>query len=170
MRTAVVRLAIVSLAVLLLSACGLQEGLDQRPDTGGANRTQAPPINGTTLAGRPLSWSSLVGHAVVLDFWASWCGPCRAEQADINKLHQQYDRRGVLFLGVDMRDDNAAAVSYEREQGVAYASVADSAEQISAAYNVSAPPTVIVIDKHGSIVARFLGTIAGVSEQLDRLL
>ena len=164
------KLALVPIAMVFLSACGLQEGLDQRPDTGGANPTQAPAINGATLAGRQLSWSSLSSHVVVVDFWASWCGPCRAEQADINRLYRQYTTRGVRFLGVDMRDDNDAAASYQRAQGVAYASIGDSAERISAAYNVSAPPTLIVIDQHGSIVGRFLGTVTGVSAELDRLL
>ena len=169
-RTPGVRLALVPFTMLLLSACGLQEGLDQGAGTGGASPSQAPVINGTTLAGRPLSWSSLRGHAVVLDFWASWCGHCRAEQTDLNRLYQQYARRGVLFLGIDVRDDNDAAVSYQRDLGVVYPSVVDSTEQISAAYDVSAPPTVILINQRGSIAGRFLGTVVGVSDELNRVL
>src|SRR5205807_765005 len=154
-----VRFALVPVAALVLSACGLQEGLDQRPDSGGANPSQAPSFSGTTLNGTALTWASLRDHVVVLDFWASWCGPCRAEQSDINKLYQEYASRGVVFLGIDMRDDHAAALAYQRDQRVAYASIADSAEQVSAAYNVSAPPTMIIIDKHGVITRRLLGTV-----------
>ena len=170
MRASALRFAVVPLAVLLLSACGLQAGVDQRPDSGGVSPTQAPAINGATLAGQRLAWSSLRGHPVVLDFWGSWCGPCRAQQPDLNALYRKYAARGVVFLGVDMRDDNSAALSYEHDLHVAYASIPDGSEQIAAAYNVSAPPTVIVIDQHGEIVDRFLGTISGVSDDLNRLV
>jgi len=163
------RLALLPIAAFLLSACGLQEGLAQRSESA-ATPAQAPAISGVTLAGRPLSWSSVHGHAVVLDFWASWCGPCRAEQADLNRLFREYGGRGVVFLGIDLRDDNASALSYTRDLSVAYASIADSAEQISAAYDVSAPPTIVVVDQHGAIASRFLGTVVGVSDALNRVL
>ena len=164
------RFALVAIATLLLAACGLQEGLDQRPDAGGAQASQAPAISGTTLTGQALAWSSVRGHPIVLDFWASWCGPCRAEQPDINTLYREYAARGVVFLGIDMRDDGAAALAYQRDQRVAYPSINDGAEQISAAYDVSAPPTLIVVDKHGAIASRFLGTLVGLKDELNRLL
>jgi len=154
--------------VVTMSGCGLQAGLDQRSDSG-SSPTKAPAIDGTTISGARLSWSSLQGHPVVIDFWASWCGPCRAEQQDVNALVSRYAAKGVRFIGVDMRDDTAAALAYRRDLGVAYDSVPDSSEQISASFNVSAPPTVIVVDQHGRIVDRFLGTIVGVSDELNRL-
>ena len=160
----------LTLATLCLSGCGLQAGLDQRADASGTNPSAAPAINAASIAGSNVSWSALRGHVVVLDFWASWCGPCRAEQSDINTLVRTYAARGVVFLGVDMRDDDASALAYRRDLGVAYDSVPDSSEQISASYDVSAPPTVIVVDKQGRIVDRFLGTIVGVSDDLNRLL
>jgi thiol-disulfide isomerase/thioredoxin len=161
----------VALAILsaTLAACGLQQGLAQRPDAAGSNPSQAPAITGSTLDGSGFNWSTVQGRVVVVDFWASWCGPCRAEQADINGLKAKYAGRGVIFLGVDVRDDTAAANAYRRDLAVGYPSVSDPSEQISAAYNVSAPPTVLVIDRHGTIVDRFLGTIVGVSDDLDRL-
>jgi len=155
-------------AVLLLSACGLQEGLAQRPDSG-QTTSQAPAINGTTLSGAHFAWHSTVGHPVVVDFWASWCGPCRAEQPELNTLAQRYSARGVTFIGVDMRDDDAQANAYRAGFHVAYDSVVDADEQISALYNVSAPPTTLVIDATGRVVDRLLGTLVGVRDDLDRL-
>ena len=154
----------------LLTCCGLQQSVGESSQQGATTPTAAPAINATTLSGGKFTSASARGHPLVIDFWASWCGPCRAEQGDINKLHSKYASRGVVFVGVDMRDDNAAAQAYEQGYAVPYPSVVDADEQISAAYNVTAPPTVVLVDRHGNIVQRYLGTIAGLSEDLDHLL
>jgi thiol-disulfide isomerase/thioredoxin len=160
--------ALAAVALVALPGCSLQQDLAQRPPGGGAP-TRAPAIKASTLTGHAFDWSAVRGHAVVVDFWASWCGPCRAEQKDLNALFSKYSRRGVIFVGVDMRDDNAAARAYESDFRVGYSSVADPDEQVSALYNVAAPPTLVVVDPSGRIVDRFLGTVVGVSVDLDRL-
>ncbi|MEO8899848.1 MAG: TlpA disulfide reductase family protein [Candidatus Dormibacter sp.] len=106
---------------------------------------------------------------VVIDFWASWCVACRAEQPDLNALANAYEGRGVRFLGDDMRDSLAPAQSYVREFHVRYPSVVDASSDIAAAFGVGAPPTVIVVDQRGRIVGRYLGTVTGVAQQLDAL-
>jgi thiol-disulfide isomerase/thioredoxin len=163
-----VRAVLVLAAAATLASCGLQQGL---ADGSGASSgpSLAPPINAATITGTQFSWASVQGHPMVLDFWAAWCGPCRAAQPELNKLHSKYAARGVIFLGVDVRDDNAAAVAFHHDYAVAYSSVNDGDAQISAAYNVSAPPTVIVINQHGNIVKRFLGEFNDLSAILDAL-
>jgi len=160
----------VAVVTLMLSGCGLQSGINEPAGASTTNPTPAPPLSGSTLTGAQFTWSSARGHPVVVDFWASWCGPCRAEQSAINGVVKSYASRGVLFIGVDMRDDDAAALAYRHDLGVTYDSLPDSSEQIASSYNVAAPPTIVVVDQHGAVVDRFLGTVVGLKNDLDRLL
>jgi thiol-disulfide isomerase/thioredoxin len=164
-------LAVVATAgtMLALSSCGLQQDLSQVPNPGAGSAQRATPISAATLTGTAFDWSSTRGHVVVLDFWGSWCGPCRAEQPTLNTLDTQWAPKGVIFLGVDVRDDNVDGAAYERDLHVVYPSVNDADEVIVSEYNVIAPPTVIVIDTHGNIAGRFVGTTAGISGDLTRL-
>jgi thiol-disulfide isomerase/thioredoxin len=173
MRDAAVRLAAagVSLAALvILSSCGLQQDVSQDPNLGNGPTGPATPITApTTITGKTFDWSTTRGHVVVLDFWGSWCGPCRGEQADLNKLDAQWAPKGVVFVGVDLDDTNVQGSAYERDLDVPYPSVNDSSEVIASEYNVAAPPTVVIVDSHGNIVDRFLGTLTGLSSDLGRL-
>jgi len=168
MRRKVAVLAVL-LATLLLVGCGLQQDLGDRSDVAGDNPPTAPAISGTTTTGQTVDASTFSGKVAVIDFWASWCGPCRGEQPDLNKLANQYQSKGVVFLGVDMRDDVASANAYRSDFNVPYQSVEDNGE-VSASYNVSAPPTLVVINRSGSIVDRALGTVVGVSDVLQQAL
>jgi thiol-disulfide isomerase/thioredoxin len=164
------RLVIVAAAVLLLSGCGLQQDLAHVPNLGNGPKGPATPITAPTLSGAHFDWSSTRGHVVVLDFWGSWCGPCRLEQAGLNQLYTEFAPQGVIFLGADMREPNAVdGIAYQRDFHVAYPSVSDAGEVIASEYNVLEPPTVIIIDAHGNIVDRLLSTTTGLSADLRRL-
>jgi thiol-disulfide isomerase/thioredoxin len=157
-------------ATLLLSSCGLQQSDSDVPNAGLPGPTgAATPITAATLTGEAFDWSTTRDHVVVLDFWASWCGPCTHEQPELNTLEAQWAPKGVVFLGVDINDTNANGAAFERSFKVAYPSVNDADEVIASEYDAPAPPTVIIIDKHGNIVDRFLGTLSGVSSDLTRL-
>jgi thiol-disulfide isomerase/thioredoxin len=162
--------AAVAAAITALSGCGLQQDLAHVPNLGNGPTGPATPITAPTLSGEHFDWTTTHGHVVVLDFWGSWCGPCRLEQAALNQLHTQFAARGVIFLGVDLREANPAdGIAYERSFHVAYPSVSDPGEVITSEYNVIDPPTIIVIDSRGNIVDRFLSTTTGVSADLSRL-
>jgi len=157
------------LSTLMLAGCGLQQDLAQVPNPGNGPTGPATPITAPTLSGTQFDWSSTHGHVVVLDFWGSWCGPCNAEQPELNTLASQWAPKGVTFLGIDESESSANGAAYERSYKVPYPSVNDSSQLVASEYNVLDPPTVIVIDAKGNMVDRFLGTLAGVSADLSRL-
>jgi thiol-disulfide isomerase/thioredoxin len=161
-------LATALVAALMLAGCGLQQDLSQVPLSDGPVGPDTP-ITAPTLTGTPYDWSTTHGHIVVLDFWASWCGPCNGEQPEMNKLAAQWKATGVIFLGVDIDDTNPDGIAFERNYDVKYPSVNDASEVIASEYNVESPPTLVIVDAQGNIVDRFLGTLAGVSSELSHL-
>jgi cytochrome c biogenesis protein CcmG/thiol:disulfide interchange protein DsbE len=112
------------------------------------------------------------GHVTVVDFWASWCGPCRAQQPQLDRLAQSYGSRGVVFVGVDIRDDPAQGRAYVSRFSVPYRSISDPSADLAGTWDVPAPPTTVVVDASGVVRARVLGGVdaAGTGALLDKLL
>jgi thiol-disulfide isomerase/thioredoxin len=119
------------------------------------HRPPTPDFAGTTLTGSQLSFSSYRGRVVVLNFWGSWCGPCRAEAPTLAAAAQHYQPAGVAFLGVDERDTQASATAFERSFGITYPSLTDPSSLIALDFTAAVPlagtPTTLVIDRTGRI-------------------
>jgi peroxiredoxin len=138
-------------------------------------RPVAPDISGQTLTGQKLSLSDYRGSIVVLNFWASWCGPCQAEAPGLAALAARLRSRGVRFLGDDVQDDPASAAAFVRSNQIPYPSLNDPGEQIALAFHSSVPPsaipTTLVIDRSGHIAGRTFGgvTFNGLRSLLGRI-
>lgn len=154
----------------LVSGCSLQPDVSTRVLPTTHTSQPAPALRGATLSGSHIDLTALRGHPVVIDFWASWCGPCRAQQPELNSLVSKYAARGVEFLGVDIRDDTANASAYVHEFNITYPSVFDPASDDAGDFSVAAPPTTLVIDRSGNIMLRELGTLVDIPAALDSLL
>ena len=107
--------------------------------------------------GSPITLSSLRGHVVVLNFWASWCAPCRVEAPGLRRVSERYRERGVRFLGVDYRDNDAAARAFIGEFRLRYPSVTDPSGSLAYDYELIGFPTTFIIDPAGTIRYRFVG-------------
>lgn len=155
---------------LLLSACGGKalgsqtSGQAIRAATGynvarfdEAKRTTPRSFRGQDLDGRPIASGLLAGKVSVVNFWASWCGPCRAEQAELETIWKAYGTRGVQFLGVNIRDTVANARAHVEEFGVSYPSVFNADSTIAYRFRVAFIPTTVVLDERGRIAARITG-------------
>ena len=128
-----------------------------------AERVTSPALAGTTLDGKGLSLSAYLGKIVVINVWGSWCGPCRAETPDLARAARQFAQKGVSFLGVDTRDNVAAAKAFTRRYDVPYPSLVDEDGQLLLGFRLIIPtavvPTTLVIDREGKVAARVIGPI-----------
>lgn len=139
---------------------GVRPGLCPIPE---AERTEAP-ADAVRVLGEEeaeLSLADLRGEVVVLNFWASWCGPCRTEQPDLNEAHAVLADEGVAFLGVNIEDTEPNALAHQREFDIPYESLLDVRNRYSSKFRGVGPrtiPTTLVIDAQGRVAARMFGS------------
>jgi len=128
---------------------------------GKEDRTAAPDLEGETLDGGRLALADLTGDVVVLNLWASWCGPCRAEAPTLQEVYDEWRGEGVAFVGLNSKDQEAAARAFEENFGITYPSLVDESGELQLAFRDSVPassiPWTLVIDREGRIAARVLG-------------
>ena len=108
------------------------------------------------LTGEELQLSDLRGKVVVLNFWGSWCPPCRAEMPSFESIYRQYKDKGVVFVGVAVSDVESKARAFAEEVGVTYPIGLDPGH-ISSTYRITAMPTTYFIDQEGNISRKLQG-------------
>jgi len=107
-----------------------------------------------------LDLASLHGKAVVLNFWASWCVPCKGEAAMLEQAWKQYRSQGVVFLGVDYHDVTSDARTFLTHHGITYPTVQDGSGAVGDRYGLTGVPETYFIDRNGRLVgAHVVGTI-----------
>ncbi len=108
-----------------------------------------------------MSLEDFKGKGVVLNFWATWCGPCREEMPLFEEVWKKYKDKGVVFLGIDVMDDKDNASKFLETIGITYPNLYDPSGQVSTKYKVIALPATFFIDKEGNIVAKNYGAFVG---------
>jgi cytochrome c biogenesis protein CcmG, thiol:disulfide interchange protein DsbE len=121
---------------------------------------EAPPFVFTTFEGETVSLTDLRGKGVVLNFWASWCDPCRAEAELLEATWQQEKANGIVFIGLDYLDQEPAAKAYLDEYKVSYPNGPDLQSDAARRYGIKGVPETFFIDPEGKIVHMVIGPIA----------
>lgn len=111
----------------------------------------APDFTLQTLDGESLSLSDLQGQAVVLNFWATWCPPCRAEMPELQAAYEDYGPGGLVVLGVNQGEDQATVKAYQEELNLTFPVVLDTQFEVSETYQINSLPTTFFIDRDGII-------------------
>jgi cytochrome c biogenesis protein CcmG, thiol:disulfide interchange protein DsbE len=117
----------------------------------------APAIQLMDSAGKPFSLEALKGQVVVLDFWASWCGPCRKSLPELDDLQTRFASQGVKVVGVSLDSDIGSVTGFLEKVPVRFTILHDPAGRTGEAYSVVAMPTTFLIDQEGRIAGRFEG-------------
>ena len=161
-------------ATAALAGCGSDAGSSNGAETGFVNvetgitqilsghRQAMPALSGTNLQGKAMS-ASYTGHVTVVNVWGSYCTPCREEAPDLAEAYAKYSSEGVQFLGINTRDDNAAALAYDAQFGIKYPSLQDPDETLVLALKQIVPatsvPSTVIVDSSGKVAVRALGGI-----------
>lgn len=116
-----------------------------------AGQEPAPDFTLKSLDNKNLRLSEYRGQVVMLNFWASWCAPCRQEMPLLDELYQRYGKAGFTILGVNVEDNPGAAQKTLREIPVTFPILLDNNGQVSKLYDVSAMPTTYLIDRDGNV-------------------
>ena len=125
----------------------------------------APNFTLKSLSGKNLKLSELAGNVVLINFWASWCGPCLQEMPLLNAIHKKYEPLGFTVLGVNVEENSDNARAFLAERGVDFPVLLDTKNQVSKMYDVVAMPTTVVVDRDGNMRFLHKGYKAGDEKQ-----
>lgn len=153
-------MGVVAGAILGLMAWGM---LNQEPATGrsGVTRVGKPALDFTLplFSGGEFTLSDYRGQPVVINFWASWCPPCREEAPGLERTWRRYRDQDVMFVGVDIQDAESDARAYIREFDITYPNGPDTSGIITMDYGVVGIPVTYFVDREGVVVRRFVGAL-----------
>jgi DsbE subfamily thiol:disulfide oxidoreductase len=151
-------LIVAGILVLGAALASLAARMDRgRPETALEVEGPMPTIDRLTLTGGRVTPDQLRGRVTLVNFWASWCGPCRREQPGLERLSRELDDQGVRFVGINFQDDRAAALAYLDEFDVSYPSVADREGVLAYRFGVPYLPATVLVDARGEMRYRLVG-------------
>lgn len=151
------------LSAFSVSACS-QSSSSKSPDLQSpkpeqTNTPMAPDFTATLMTGETVSLSSFAGKTLILNFWATWCGPCRDEIPELNSFYEE-NKDSVAFLSVEIQESRQEVEEFLRSRPIRYPIVLDSEQgkSISDLYQISVVPTTFIINSKGEIIAKIQGS------------
>ncbi|MEZ5566532.1 MAG: TlpA disulfide reductase family protein [Gammaproteobacteria bacterium] len=117
----------------------------------GGNASPAAPFSLKARSGEAVSLASLKGQVVLINFWATWCAPCRKEMPLLEQIHKKYASLGFTMLGVNVEEDTRMMDTFLKDVPVDFPILLDPENGVSKLYNVSAMPSTVIVDRKGNI-------------------
>jgi peroxiredoxin len=172
----------ILLVICLVCACALAIGvlcsagglsipspLDSLPTGAVSVGDLAPDFTLKDLDGQSVTLSDLRGdHVVLIDFWATWCGPCKQEMPHLQELYEQYEDRGFVVLAVDVRESVNLVRPFVSSEGYTFPVLLDSTGNVTRQYGVRGIPAIFIVDTRGVIRKAREGYSPGVEKELAR--
>ncbi len=132
-----------------------------------APQSPAPDFTLRALNGPNLKLGEQRGRVVLVNFWATWCGPCREELPQLAKLHDKYRASGLVLLGINVDDDPRKAAELATRLGLGFPVLLDTDKQVSRRYDMSAMPATLIIDRDGVVRSIHRGYRAGFEQRYE---
>lgn len=181
------RVAVVTATALVIAGCGGGAAAQSDPGyvtgpgvvtrTSVEERVALPRVTGALLQGGEFDSAEYPDTVLVYNVWGSWCAPCRAEAPALQEVWERTRGRGVQFIGVNVKDNDASARAYEQEFGITYPSIATAdSGAVLLAFRASLPPSAIpstlIVDRDGRVAARIVGatTYTKLRQLVDEVL
>jgi peroxiredoxin len=126
------------------------------------DRQSAPEFSGKLLDGTKFASSELSGEVSVINFWGSWCAPCRVETPEFQQVYSEVQSHGVQFLGINVKDDKQLADAFLESKGITFPSLYDPRGEVALAfrdYPANAIPSTIVLDRDGRVAAVYTAAV-----------
>jgi len=133
-----------------------------------APSTTAPDFTLHTMNGPNLRLAEQRGRVVMVNFWATWCGPCREEMPQLNRLYQKYRSAGFVLLGVNVDDDTRKAADVAGKLGVTFPVLLDTDKAVSKLYDLSTMPSTVLIDRDGKVRYVHRGYLNGYEDNYEK--
>ena len=121
------------------------------PALAGSAGGPAPSFTLVARSGQDVSLAQYKGQVVMINFWASWCGPCRQEMPLLESIYKKYNRMGFTLLGVNVEPDSKAANDWLKETPVSFPILYDKDSKVSKLYDVGGMPCTVIIDRSGKL-------------------
>ena len=128
----------------------------------------APDFTLRTMNGPNLRLAEQRGRVVMVNFWATWCGPCRQEMPQLDRLYQKYRSSGFVLLGVNVDEDARKAADVATKLGVTFPVLLDTDKAVSKLYDLSTMPSTVIIDRDGKVRYLHRGYLAGYEDNYDK--
>jgi peroxiredoxin len=133
-----------------------------------APQAQAPDFTLHAMSGPNMSLQAQRGRVVMVNFWATWCAPCRQEMPQLNRLYQKYRSSGFVLLGVNVDDDPSKAAEVATKLGVTFPVLLDADKRVSKLYDLNTMPSTVIIDRDGKVRYVHRGYLAGYEDNYEK--
>jgi len=161
-------LKIIALCIMLITTFACAKSEAPLPTVGNT----APSFAAMDMDGKKVSLTDLSGKVVILDFWATWCAPCRASTRELEKLHEKYKDRDVVILGISIDEGKSVAErvkEFTGKNGLTYRMLVDDG-RISKAFAIRNIPAMFILDKQQRIIKIYPGYFQGLSSIVEKEL
>jgi peroxiredoxin len=155
-------------AALRIVACAAFAVIAGTASSAIAPATPAPDFTLHSMSGSNLRLKEQRGRVVMVNFWATWCAPCRQEMPQLNRLYEKYRSSGFMLLGVNVDDDPSKAAEVAAKLGVTFPVLLDADKTVSKLYDLNTMPSTVIIDRDGKVRYVHRGYLAGYEDNYEK--